>query len=172
VNQPQKSYEEFVSECWNDMMKFAFSCTGHSFDADDVLSEALTRLWFVWDERQSCSPSDNRGWLVNTIKNVAKEQNRRKKKTASLPDSLLHLPHHSPEIQAFEESQQYEYYIRELLAELDEDEADLFRLFFIEGKSYDQVARARNVKNSTLRSIIHRLRKRLREKAREMTKKI
>lgn len=164
-------FETFVLSCRNTMYKYCLVLTENEFDADDVLDEALTRLWIVWEERADYPDQYNRGWLTRAIQNIIQEQRRKKQRTVLCGDEILGLMKADNEIGKYEEDEQYNQYLRDILYRLDEEETKIFKMFFVEKCSYEVMSERTGVKSSTLRSQIFRLRQRLREKVDEIIEK-
>lgn len=166
-----EKFEIFASSCHNDMFRYCLVLTGNEFDADDVLNEALTRLWNVWQERADLPDKYNRGWLFSAIQYIVKEQRRKRRRTVLCGDEALSLLKSDDEIGKYEEDEQFDEYLREIRSELSEHEVEIFNMFFIDKCSYEDMSEKTGIKSSTLRSQISRLRKRLKIKVDKLIKK-
>lgn len=165
-----EKFELFMTACRNEMYKYCLALTGNEYDADDVLNEAFTRLWNVWHERAVLPENYNRGWIINAIQYVAKENNRKKQRIVLCGDEILGILKCDNSITKFEENEQYNQYLKDILADLDDYEREIFTMFFIEKRTYKFISKKMGVKNGTLRVQISRLRNRLQIKIDEIIK--
>ena len=165
-----EKFELFMAACRNDMYKYCISLTGNEFDADDVLNEAFTRLWNIWHERADLPENYNRGWITLTIQNVVKEHKRKKQRIVLCGDEVLNILKHDNSISKFEENEQFNQYLKDIMAELDYYEREIFTMYFIEKRTYKFISKKMGVRNGTLRVQISRLRNRLQTKIDEIIK--
>ena len=109
---------------------------------------------------------DARPWLLGIAANLARTQFRSERRRR---ETLLRLGReHPPEAQddalARLDADANSERVRAALAELAPDERDLLLLFACVGLSYEEIAEALSLPIGTVRSRIHRLRHRLRER--------
>lgn len=100
-------FEIFVLSCRNTMYKYCLVLTENEFDADDVLNEALARLWIVWDKRVNYPDQYNRGWLASAIKLIIQEQRRKKQCNVLCDDEVLNVLKSDDTISKYEEDEQF-----------------------------------------------------------------
>lgn len=163
-------FETFVLSCRNTMYKYCLVLTENEFDADDILNEALTRLWIVWDERVDYADQFNRGWLASAIRNIIQEQRRKKQRTVLCGDEALSMLKSDNTISKYEEHEQFNQYLRDIRSGLTEHDVEIFNMFFINKYSYEDMSKRTGIKSTTLRSQIFRLRQHLRDKVDELIK--
>jgi RNA polymerase sigma-70 factor, ECF subfamily len=126
-------------------------------DAEDLAQEAFVRLWRalpLYDGRASFST-----WLYVIARNACLSELRRRgaRPTASLDgdaiDPAVPIGAASPVERRLE--------CEALVEMLDEPERRIVRLFYLEDRSYEQVATMLDMPINTVRSHLHRARKRL-----------
>jgi RNA polymerase sigma factor (sigma-70 family) len=110
--------------------------------------------------------SDARPWLLGITANLAREQHRRERRRQ---DTLLRLGRERPAESeegalARDDAGATSENLRAALGELVPEERDLLLLFACVGLSYDEIAEALSLPLGTVRSRIHRLRHKLRER--------
>lgn len=164
VDNLSEKFDVFVESCHNDLLKYCIAHTGNAFDADDVLNEALFRLWKVWGVQVNFPDDQNRGWLFNAIKYILLENKHKKYRTVLCGDKMLEILKYDRSISRFEEEMQYQQYIKDIMSELDDQEKEIFTMVFIHKLPYDVISKKTGIKSTTLRSIISRMRKRLKKK--------
>lgn len=164
MNDLRERFDIFVESCYNDLLKYCISHTGNTFDADDVLNEALFRLWKVWGVQVDYPDSQNRGWLFSAIGYILKENNRKMGRIVLCGDEKLEILKHDNSLSNVEEEIQYQQMVKDIMSELDAQEKEIFTMVFIHKLPYDVISRKTGIKSTTLRSIISRMRKRLRKK--------
>lgn len=145
------------------MFRFCKSKGQNEKDAEEITSEAMHRLWLVWDKRYDFSEIDNKKWVYKAIQYIIKEYYR--KSEANLVENIdnhLYVLSDDGNIDRIIETERYINYTRNIQGQLDENEKELFKLAFIEKNSYPEIIENLNITSSTLRSRISRLRKKLR----------
>lgn len=157
-------FNEFHMQNYNIMFRFCKSKGQNEKDAEVITSEAMHRLWLIG--------INDKKWMYKTIQYIIKEYHR--KSNANLVENIddhTYVLSDDGNIDQIIEIERYIIYIRNIQAQLDENEKELFKLAFIEKISYPEIIENLNITSSTLRSRISRLRKKLRPIMDELLKR-
>lgn len=163
----EKQYDDIYSKYYRVILNFAMAKGVTLHIAEDITGETLARLW---EKRNECK-FDNadpevseralRAWLYKTAMNVLYEHWRNTPDDSSLDDlngSVADIDN----IQNCVEDIRYQEYIETIERQLTHQQKIIFRMIFIQHLSYDETEIKLNIKGTTLRSTISRLRKMLR----------
>jgi RNA polymerase sigma-70 factor (ECF subfamily) len=161
VHEP-KAFSQLFERHFSMVYRFLSVRVGES-SAGDLAADTFT-VAFRRRADFDATRSDARPWLLGIAANLARQQRRREKRRR---DTALRLflerpleaeqdPHVSADPRTIE--------LRAALAELAPDERDLLLLFGCVGLSYGEIAEALALPIGTVRSRIHRLRQKLRQR--------
>jgi RNA polymerase sigma-70 factor (ECF subfamily) len=136
-------------------------------DAGDLAQEALIRLWRQW----TIAPPENAdGWLYRVIRNLHTDAARRTTRHIPLSAGLdseftpeEHLPDTRPTPQESLEQQDLHDQVHAALKQIEPDYRIPVMLCDMEGLGYEEIADRMNCPVGTVRSRIHRGRRRLRQ---------
>jgi RNA polymerase sigma-70 factor (ECF subfamily) len=159
---PVPSWEDVARRYGRQIYNYAYRLTGNSHDAADLVQEVLLRVRSGIDRY---TPGSFEAWLWRITRNAFIDDVRRRRRRPTVElvegDRTLHVAAASPD---------------EVLAQVrlsDDVQAALLKLPFefrecvvmcdVVGLSYDEIAHAVDVPVGTVRSRIHRGRRRLRE---------
>jgi RNA polymerase sigma-70 factor (ECF subfamily) len=128
---------------------------GHGGDAEDAAQEALVRVWQNAGRYQAGRGSAA-GWMVAIARNAAIDRLRaRRAPTRDIAEMVdLSDPGPSPEASAALADDRRR--IDLCLGQLPADRARAVRAAYVEGYSYDELARAFGVPLNTMRTWLHR----------------
>ena len=149
----QSLYEEYLPAVY----RVAYSYMKNSYDSEDAAQEAFLRL-----ARGGTRFADKRqikAWLVVTVSNVCRDMLRRRHRQDGNLDDYPELP--APQTGAGELT-------AALLALPDELKVPLY-LYYYEGYSVREIARAMGRPEGTVKSRLHRARRLLKESLEEGT---
>jgi len=138
----------------DNLRRFAFSLTGEKQDAYDLLQETIVRML----EKNVPDDADVRKWAFRVCKNIWLDQLRAQKvrrlwaeKTAFEIDNSQDGQKIADEHIALEE-------VKQIMAELPEDQRTILSLVAVEGFSYKETAEMMNVPVGTVMSRLSRAR--------------
>lgn len=144
--------ETYYARC----LRFARAMLRHPDDAEDMVQEAFVRLYRAlprYEERQRFE-----SWLFQILGNCCRTANTaRHRERARLVDdqaTLERIPSHDRPDARFEHEWGDE--VRRALAEVPEYNREIFLLHYIEGFSYDEIARMTGVRESALKMRVKR----------------
>jgi RNA polymerase sigma-70 factor (ECF subfamily) len=152
-----RAFERLLTAYRGRVYRLAFSYVRTPADAEDLAQEAFVRLWRalpLYDGRASFST-----WLYVIARNACLSELRRRgaRPTSSLDgdaiDPAAPIGTASPVDQRLD--------CETLVDMLDEPQRRIVRLFYLEDRSYEQVATMLDMPINTVRSHLHRARKRL-----------
>ena len=129
-------------------------------EAQDLTHETFGRLWQIWENCVFDQDTAIKYWLYRTAIHVMRE--RRRKEIPTSPILCENDVNVSVDpIRDSIEQTQYTQYIEKIEQTLPEPQKTVFRMIMLEGKSYQETSKKLTIKETTLRSIVCRLRKSL-----------
>ena len=169
MDEKETIFHTLYQEYHGVLYKTCISFTGNPAKADETVQEAFVRLWIVWDSRLDCSKSANKSWLYKTAVNILHEAQRADMRCPDNMNDLAGIPDEDI-IGAREEGFQHEYYIFEIRKILKPAEDRVFDLYAVKGMTYREMAAVLNKSESTIRSQVSRMRKKLRPTVEKLLK--
>lgn len=152
-----RAFERLLAAYRGRVYRLALGYVRTPADADDLAQEAFVRLWRalpLYDGRASFST-----WLYVIARNACLSELRRR---GARPTSVLEDDAADPAAAAGASTRVDVRLDCETLVErLDEPQRRIVRLFYLEERSYEQVAEMLDMPINTVRSHLHRARKRL-----------
>jgi len=164
-------FDSTVSRYSRRVFTFASYLLGDPAEAEDITQEVLIKLWKRGGE---IDPDRLGAWLLTVTRNACTDVLRRRGRTAKVipirpetqPPADHPSPAPSPEIMA-EGSQLGETILR-ALNELNEPARTVVILREIQGLSYREISDVTEINIDTVRVVLHRARRRLRNSLREV----
>ena len=153
--QPASAFELLVDRYQQKVFRLAYSIMRDSASAEDVTQDAFVKMWQVLPEYDGrAAPST---WLYTIARNTALSALRAAthRRTVSL-DCSYEVPAPSVEMVAQLEAEQ-------LVGRLPEAEQQVVRLFYLQERNVDEVAQMLELPIGTVKSHLHRARRRLAE---------
>jgi RNA polymerase sigma-70 factor (ECF subfamily) len=140
---------------------------GDRADAQDLVQDTFERALAHWD--RLAPGSNERGWLVTVLHNRFIDQCRRRRRgPAAQPiDAEANLPAPEPTPAQRWDAITPEHLAR-AIAQLDDEFRAAYELKELQGKSYDEIARALGIPKATVGTRILRARRKLRALLEEM----
>ena len=152
---PAPAFELLVDRYQQKVFRLAYSIMRDSASAEDVTQDAFVKMWQVLPEYDGrASPST---WLYTIARNTALSALRAatRRRTAML-DCSYEVPAPSVDTVAQLETKQ-------LVRRLPEAEREVVRLFYLQDRNVDEVAQMLDMPIGTVKSHLHRARRRLAE---------
>lgn len=155
--QRERAFELLLQRFQGKVFRLSLSYLGSRSDAEDLAQEAFIRVWRAlpgYDGRASFST-----WIYVITRNACFSELRRRqtRPTSPLDEAAEPLPEGPPAGAASD--------VRldcvALLRTLPESQRQAVSLFYLEGRSYEQVAEMLDMPLNTVRSHLHRARRRL-----------
>ena len=150
-----RAFERLLTAYRGRVYRLALSYVRSPADAEDLAQEAFVRLWRalpLYDGRASFST-----WLYVIARNACLSELRRRAARPTAPLDGDAVDPAAPMGSAVDHRLECE----QLVESLDEPQRRIVRLFYLEDRSYEQVATMLDMPINTVRSHLHRARKRL-----------
>jgi RNA polymerase sigma factor (sigma-70 family) len=163
--EPDERFRRLFAATERDLLAYALRRVDHAEDAADVVAETFLVAWRRLD---SVPPGDEaRLWLYGVARRQLANQRRGRLRRSRLADRLrAELPGAVAGARPAEDSRAAA--VVAALARLDEDDREILRLTAWEGLAPSEVAAVVGVPAVTVRSRLHRARKRLRSELLEV----
>lgn len=132
-------------------------CVARRISDHEAMEEAVQETWCQSFRRLGdlVQPQKLAGWLRKIATNCALEQGRKQKAILSLP-----LTSEVPAVKAAEDAG----WIWELIDTMPHDQAIVLKRHYLDGQSYDEIARTLELKRSTVRGRIYSARQELKRR--------
>ena len=154
---------EILTPYKNKMFRYAFSIVGNRIEAEDVVQEAMIKVWKKMDK---FSEIDNKeAWVITIVRNLAidKIRAKKKKKTSDIND-YFHISDKAPSPDIKLEQKDAVRKVAEIMDSLQETQKEIITLRDIEGYTYQEIADIMDLKVDQVKVYLFRARKILREK--------
>lgn len=154
---------EILKPYKNKMFRYAYSIIGNRFEAEDIVQEALIKIWKRMDK---FSAIDNKeAWVITIVRNLAidKVRAKKKKQTSDIND-YFHISDNSPSPDVKLEQKDAVRRVSEIMGTLQETQREIITLRDIEGYTYQEIADIMDLKVDQVKVYLFRARKILREK--------
>ena len=149
------AFELLVDRYQQKVFRLAYSIMGDSASAEDVTQDAFVKMWQILPEYDGrASPST---WLYTIARNTALSALRAATRRRTAPLACSHeVPAPSVDTVAHLETKQ-------LVGRLPEAEQEVVRLFYLQDRNVDEVAQMLDMPIGTVKSHLHRARRKLAE---------
>ncbi len=124
-------------------------------DAEDITQETFTRAWKVIDKYRA-SGASFATWLVAIANNLVTDHYRKHQKNIKIKEELVNEP--NPVIDPEKQSEIYfdNTLVKEAVGKLKGDKQQVILMHFIDGFSYEEIARVLNKSEGAVRVIQYR----------------
>lgn len=138
---------------YKDLYRLAYYYLGNSHDAEDVVGETVLKAYENFEKLRN--EDAFRGWIFKILINQCNTKLRKKinRKTFELNESVSYEPELEENV-----------IVREMLAELSDEERQIVLLSVFGGYKGEEIAKLMNKRHSTIRSKYRRALKKLEEK--------
>jgi RNA polymerase sigma-70 factor (ECF subfamily) len=152
-------FRRLFADCERDLLAYALRRVEHAEDAADVVAETFLVAWRRMDRVPA--GDDGRLWLYGVARRQLANQRRGELRRSRLADRLrAELPRAIASARGPEDHRVAA--VRAALARLEEEDREILRLTSWEGLAPSEIAAVMGVPGVTVRSRLHRARKRLR----------
>ena len=154
---------EILTPYKNKMFRYAFSIVGNRFEAEDIVQEAMIK---IWKRMEKFSEIDNKeAWVITIVRNLAIDKFRaKKKKQTSDINDYFHISDNAPSPDVKLEQKDAVLKVTEIMNSLQETQREIITLRDIEGYTYQEIADIMELKVDQVKVYLFRARKILREK--------
>lgn len=166
-----RSFEETVAAHQRRVYTLARYLLGEPADAEDVVQEVWIKLW------RHQSELDRRGmaaWLTRVTRNACYDRLRQRRSAgrylepAGDDGTVERAPDEAPDPEARSASRDFRQRVEAELRRLDEPYRSILILREVQGLKYREIADAMKMPLNTVRVYLHRGRRRVRERLKEM----
>ncbi len=167
----KKRFDSAVSRYSRRVFTFASYLLGDPAEAEDITQEVLIKLWRSGGK---IDPDRLGAWLLTVTRNACTDVLRRRRRTAEIIPIRREIqtptdhPSPSPSPENMAEGSQLGAKILEALNKLSEPGRSVVILREIQGLSYREISDVTEIKIDTVRVILHRARRRLRDCLKEV----
>ncbi len=156
-------FSEMLSPYKDKMFRYAYNIVGSKFAAEDVVQEAMIKIWKKRD--QFVDIENKEAWCVTITRNLAIDKIRaaKKKRTSDISEHH-HISDRAPTPDVLLEQKDALSKVEELLNELTPQQKEIITLRDIEGYTYQEIADIIEVSVDQVKVNLHRARKALRTK--------
>ncbi len=170
-----KEKKEKFNEIYHSLYRLIFTycyerTNKNRADAEDIAQNVFLTLWLNFDVLNSNANIDYRSWLLKTAKLKLYEYYRNKKKTEKISydlespeytDILSSEPDMIEEIQRLAVDHNLEKYKNEILSRLNDNERELYKMFYIDNMKYHEAAKQSGKSEAAFRMKVSRLNRRI-----------
>ncbi len=131
-------------------------------DAEEIVDEAFARLLKKFDQINDKSTVTLEIWLIRAVKNIILEKKRdsRKKLTYNI-DDFYDICSEDNEISNIIENEGYKFCLERIHDYIGEKDWAIYEAKFVDMLDYPEISEKLNIEESTLRSSVSRIRKKL-----------
>ncbi len=162
---PEFNIEDFARKHWNDGLRFARSKLGHRTGAKDITNFAL---YVIWDKAKVEKIRDPKAYFIQTIKNLCLKDIAQPGRVGEAAPEYefenLKAPEKVKENELFSKSL-FKAVLRNAIEKLPPAEQVVARLFYLEGKTPNEIDEELKIKPFTRRKRFSRGNKKLQQAA-------
>ncbi len=153
--QDRAAFRALYGACASKLLGILIRMLGQRADAEDALQEVFTRVWL-----RAAKFDPDRGaaeaWLVTIARNLAIDRLRARPPLADGDDGLAVIADTAPRADQRLEAQGQARQIKDCLDQLDPDRSAAVKSAYLDGVSYDDLARRFDVPLNTMRTWLRR----------------
>ena len=163
LNMQIKELIETLTPYKNKMFRYAFSIIGNRFEAEDIVQEAMIKIWKRMDKFSEIENKE--AWVITIVRNLAidKVRSRKKKQTSDIND-FFHISDNAPSPDVKLEQKDAVRKVSEIMSSLQDTQREIITLRDIEGYTYQEIADIMDLKVDQVKVYLFRARKILRER--------
>jgi len=163
-------FRELMEEHQGRVFTFACYYLGNREEAEDVTQEVLLRLWRHLDKVETETAG---AWLARVTRNACydhlrSQRSRRKLFTEGLNEEMSTASDPGPRPDAGLVTWDVARHLKRALAELDEPYRSIVVLREVRELKYEEISEVMEIPLNTVKTYLHRARRKLREKLREV----
>jgi RNA polymerase sigma-70 factor (ECF subfamily) len=147
----ERGLDYFFKLYYSPLTFFAFKLLEDQFKAEETAAEAFIKLW---NHRERLSEEGSiKAWLYSTVRNACLDELRKVKRMAVNEEGLRFIQPHSeaPVLQRMIESETLSQIIH-TLENLPPKCSQVFQLFYLQGKTHEEIASELNISPHTVRN--------------------
>jgi RNA polymerase sigma-70 factor (ECF subfamily) len=147
----EKAFDEVFRQYFSSLSLFAFKLVGDEQEAEDIVQDCFVSLW---NRRKSLSHVDSiRAYLYTTVRNRCLDVIRSGKEHRKIIEiGTKELANDEPDIEALMTMSETVREILNLIELLPPRMQQVFKLYYIEGKSYQEIGKLLDTDPETVRN--------------------
>jgi len=154
---------EILTPYKDKMYRYAYSIVNNRFEAEDIVQEALIKLWK--GKEKFAQITNKEAWAITVVRNLAIDKVRaKKKKQTSDIDNYFHISDKAPSPDVKLEQSDAVKKVQEIMNTLPDTQKEIITLRDIEGYTYQEIADIMELKVDQVKVYLFRARKVLRDK--------
>lgn len=159
-------YEQTVRQHQDRVYSYALYALGSREEAEDIAQDVFIRLWDHWHELDQETVT---GWIIRVARNACLDKLRqRQTRTTLLHQHAKDVEQYEAPNDAVDDDRELRRQIQTAIRELEEPYRSIVILREIDELSYEAIASALVMPLNTVKVYLHRARKMLREKLRDV----
>jgi len=144
-----EAFETLLDAHQDKVFRLCYSMLGNRAQAEDAAQESFLRIWKAIDRYRGESALGT--WIFSIARNVCLTAIAKRRKIAPMEDAERGSP----------EPPRHERDMLRLVAQLPDNYRQVVMLFYMEDRSYEEVARLLDLPLGTVKTYLHRARKQL-----------
>lgn len=159
-------FREEILPLKDKLFRLAFRITLDSGEAEDIVQEAMIRVWNKRDEWSEWKSVE--AFCITVTRNLALDRSEKKdNQHLTLTNETLEWAElGTPELQ-YEVSEQYRL-VEKLISELPEKQRTIIQLRDVEGRSYKEIAELMELSEEQVKVNLHRARQKIKQQFNEI----
>lgn len=159
-------FREEILPLKDKLFRLAFRITLDSGEAEDIVQEAMVRVWNKRDEWSEWKSVE--AFCITVTRNLALDRSEKKdNQHLTLTDETLEWAElGTPELQ-YEVSEQYRL-VEQLISGLPEKQRTIIQLRDVEGRSYKEIAELMELSEEQVKVNLHRARQKIKQQFNEI----
>ncbi len=155
IKRDKTAFSSLYDRCVERIYRHAYYRVSNQSDAEDITQETFTRAWKVIDKYKTTGASFAT-WLITIANNLITDHYRKNQKKVRIEEELKKDT--SRFIDPEKKSELYfdSELVKEAVNRLKGDKQQVILMHFIDGFSYEEIARALNKNEGTIRVIQYR----------------
>jgi len=153
IQRDREAFTRLYDRCVDQIYRHVYYKVSNHADAEDITQETFVKAWKAIDRyRQTESPFA--AWLITIARNLIVDHYKKRPNLVNLDDLADHLPAHpSTDPEKIAEAAYSQEVIKRAVLKLKGDQQQVIMMRFIDGFSYEEIARALNKSQGAVRVI-------------------
>ncbi len=174
MNKYDAFFTEICSKYYKDVFKYLVFTLKNEDRANDVLQDTFVTIYK--NIKKVYVHPNQVGYVFKTAQNIAKnykkELYKKLSREVNIDEGIIELRDYNSDIEKTMDSDINEYdYITDIIESLNDEEIKLYNMYYVENKPMKDIAIALNIEYTALRMKYVRLRRKIKERVKEVAEK-
>ena len=158
-----KDFEVFFINTYNIMVAYCKSRGQSHEDSEEIVDDAYSRMWRVWDECADRETLGRKKWLYNTIDNIMRERKRKHELQTCDMDMYIDILDngYDDELKIAFENLKYDIYAIRVEKVLSKSEYEVFEQIVIKQRTYKEASNELGIREDAVRARMMRMREKI-----------